>query len=159
MSSRPSANRVEVFFTATLHPSTQQGTKQNRTHQTTNPHARHHHNQTKNTKQGESRMRTPTYLAAELRLPTNWLDYTILGIYFVVVLGIGFAAPPVGEAPPGLLPVRALPPRLDPRARFLFGQPGAHRDPGHGGQQRPVRRLHRPLVLDRRHPRHGLSRP
>ncbi|MEU9913376.1 sodium:solute symporter family protein [Streptomyces sp. NPDC051001] len=33
-----------------------------------------------------------TYLAAELRLPTNWLDYTILGIYFVVVLGIGFAA-------------------------------------------------------------------
>ncbi|MEU9730540.1 sodium:solute symporter family protein [Streptomyces sp. NPDC048002] len=37
-------------------------------------------------------MQTPTYLAAELRLPTNWLDYTILGIYFVVVLGIGFAA-------------------------------------------------------------------
>lgn len=37
-------------------------------------------------------MHTPTHLAAELRLPTNWLDYTILGIYFVVVLGIGFAA-------------------------------------------------------------------
>ncbi|AZM61792.1 MULTISPECIES: sodium:solute symporter family protein [unclassified Streptomyces] len=37
-------------------------------------------------------MQTPTYLAAELRLPTNWLDYSILGIYFVVVLGIGFAA-------------------------------------------------------------------
>ncbi|RZU15233.1 sodium:solute symporter family protein [Streptomyces sp. BK239] len=45
-------------------------------------------------------MRIPMYpvhpaaapLAAELRLPTNWLDYTILGIYFVVVLGIGFAA-------------------------------------------------------------------
>ncbi|WP_405881898.1 sodium:solute symporter family protein [Streptomyces sp. NBC_01384] len=51
-------------------------------------------------------MPTPTYLAdgpthlangsarlaAELRLPTNGLDYTILGIYFVVVLGIGFAA-------------------------------------------------------------------
>lgn len=33
-----------------------------------------------------------TYMAAELRLPTNWLDYMILGIYFVVVLGIGFAA-------------------------------------------------------------------
>ncbi|MFE2538216.1 sodium:solute symporter family protein [Streptomyces sp. NPDC059371] len=33
-----------------------------------------------------------TLLAAELRLPTNALDYTILGIYFVVVLGIGFAA-------------------------------------------------------------------
>lgn len=31
-------------------------------------------------------------MAAELRLPTNWLDYMILGIYFVVVLGIGFAA-------------------------------------------------------------------
>ncbi|MFI9614897.1 sodium:solute symporter family protein [Streptomyces sp. NPDC052023] len=37
-------------------------------------------------------METPTYLSAELRLPTNWLDYTLLGIYFVVVLGIGFAA-------------------------------------------------------------------
>ncbi|GAA5211469.1 sodium:solute symporter family protein [Streptomyces thinghirensis] len=37
-------------------------------------------------------MHTPTHLAAELRLPTNWLDYSILGIYFVVVLGIGFAA-------------------------------------------------------------------
>ncbi|GAB2950538.1 sodium:solute symporter family protein [Streptomyces pseudoechinosporeus] len=42
-------------------------------------------------------MQTPTnlppiYLAQELRLPTNWLDYTILAIYFVVVLGIGFAA-------------------------------------------------------------------
>ncbi|MGW6904948.1 sodium:solute symporter family protein [Streptomyces sp. NPDC054940] len=35
---------------------------------------------------------SPTHLAAELRLPTNWLDYTLLGIYFVVVLGIGFAA-------------------------------------------------------------------
>ncbi|MET9256672.1 sodium:solute symporter family protein [Streptomyces sp. NPDC048182] len=33
-----------------------------------------------------------TYLAAALRLSTNWLDYTLLGIYFVVVLGIGFAA-------------------------------------------------------------------
>ncbi|MEU9283736.1 sodium:solute symporter family protein [Streptomyces sp. NPDC048275] len=33
-----------------------------------------------------------THLAAELRLPTNGLDYAILGIYFVVVLGIGFAA-------------------------------------------------------------------
>ncbi|MGW3954457.1 sodium:solute symporter family protein [Streptomyces sp. NPDC004752] len=35
---------------------------------------------------------TPTSPAAGLRLPTNWLDYTILAIYFVVVLGIGFAA-------------------------------------------------------------------
>ncbi|MFE5137642.1 sodium:solute symporter family protein [Streptomyces fagopyri] len=33
-----------------------------------------------------------THLAEGLRLPTNGLDYTILGIYFVVVLGIGFAA-------------------------------------------------------------------
>ncbi|MER6630044.1 sodium:solute symporter family protein [Streptomyces sp. NPDC000987] len=41
-------------------------------------------------------MQTPTdaatELAAALRLPTNALDYTILGIYFAVVLGIGFAA-------------------------------------------------------------------
>ncbi|MET7436944.1 sodium:solute symporter family protein [Streptomyces sp. NPDC005496] len=33
-----------------------------------------------------------TYLAEGLRLPTNGLDYAILAIYFVVVLGIGFAA-------------------------------------------------------------------
>ncbi|MFD5075860.1 sodium:solute symporter family protein [Streptomyces sp. NPDC058371] len=37
-------------------------------------------------------MQSPTYLAEGLRLPTNGLDYTILAIYFVVVLGIGFAA-------------------------------------------------------------------
>ncbi len=37
-------------------------------------------------------MQNPTYQAAGLRLPTNGLDYTILGIYFAVVLGIGFAA-------------------------------------------------------------------
>ncbi|MEU8588332.1 sodium:solute symporter family protein [Streptomyces sp. NPDC048664] len=37
-------------------------------------------------------METATHLAAGLRLPTNGLDYTILGIYFAVVLGIGFAA-------------------------------------------------------------------
>lgn len=35
---------------------------------------------------------SPTYLAQGLRLPTNGLDYAILAIYFVVVLGIGFAA-------------------------------------------------------------------
>ncbi|MFJ9414518.1 sodium:solute symporter family protein [Streptomyces sp. NPDC101227] len=33
-----------------------------------------------------------TTLAEGLRLPTNGLDYTILAIYFVIVLGIGFAA-------------------------------------------------------------------
>ncbi|RDG33261.1 sodium:solute symporter family protein [Streptomyces corynorhini] len=33
-----------------------------------------------------------SYLAEGLRLPTNGLDYTILAIYFIVVLGIGFAA-------------------------------------------------------------------
>ncbi len=32
------------------------------------------------------------YLAAGLRLPTNALDYTILILYFAVVLGVGFAA-------------------------------------------------------------------
>lgn len=38
-------------------------------------------------------MRNPGYPAtAEPRLPTDWLDHTILAIYFVVVLGTGFAA-------------------------------------------------------------------
>ncbi|MCC3772101.1 sodium:solute symporter family protein [Streptomyces sp. UNOC14_S4] len=31
-------------------------------------------------------------LAEGLRLPVDWLDYTILALYFAVVLGIGFAA-------------------------------------------------------------------
>ncbi|MEE1938496.1 sodium:solute symporter family protein [Streptomyces sp. TRM 70361] len=31
-------------------------------------------------------------LAQDLRLPTNALDYAILGVYFLVVLGVGFAA-------------------------------------------------------------------
>ncbi|MGK5448480.1 sodium:solute symporter family protein [Streptomyces radiopugnans] len=35
----------------------------------------------------------PSYqLAQDLRLPTNALDYTILAVYFLVVLGVGFAA-------------------------------------------------------------------
>ncbi|WP_329317276.1 sodium:solute symporter family protein [Streptomyces sp. NBC_01262] len=34
----------------------------------------------------------PLHLADDLRLPVNVLDYAILAIYFVVVLGIGFAA-------------------------------------------------------------------
>lgn len=33
-----------------------------------------------------------THLAEGLRLPTNALDYTLLGIYFAVILGIGIAA-------------------------------------------------------------------
>jgi SSS family solute:Na+ symporter len=34
----------------------------------------------------------PTPLAAELRLPANWLDYCLLAIYFLFVLGVGFLA-------------------------------------------------------------------
>ncbi|MGK5499339.1 sodium:solute symporter family protein [Streptomyces sp. URMC 125] len=34
----------------------------------------------------------PQQLAQDLRLPTNALDYAILAIYFLVVLGVGFAA-------------------------------------------------------------------
>ncbi|MTE19408.1 sodium/solute symporter [Streptomyces sp. TRM43335] len=34
----------------------------------------------------------PHQLAQDLRLPTNALDYAILAIYFLVVLGVGFAA-------------------------------------------------------------------
>jgi SSS family solute:Na+ symporter len=34
----------------------------------------------------------PTLLAAELRLPANWLDYGLLAVYFLFVLGVGFLA-------------------------------------------------------------------
>src|SRR3954471_14488639 len=32
------------------------------------------------------------FAASDVRLDTNWLDFAILGVYFVVVLGVGFIA-------------------------------------------------------------------
>ena len=51
-------------------------------------------------------------MGASLRLDMNWLDYSLLAVYFAVVLGIGFAAKrsvnsswtsscPGGPCPPG----------------------------------------------------------
>ena len=60
---------------------------------------------------------------------------------------------------PRLLPLRPLAAGLDHRTGLHLGQPRRAGDPGHGRQRRAVRRLHRPLLLDRRDPGHGLPRP
>ena len=67
-----------------------------------------------------------------VRLDTNAADYAILAIYFVAVLGIGFAAKPVHQDQPRLLPVGALAAGLDHRPGVHLGQPRRARDPGHG---------------------------
>ena len=43
-----------------------------------------------------------------LRLNLGWLDYVLVAIYFVFVLGIGFIARQPDLDQPGLLPVRPL---------------------------------------------------
>lgn len=65
----------------------------------------------------------------------------------------------LGQDQPRLLPLRPLTARLDHRPRLHLRQPRRDRDPGDGREQRAVRRLHRALVLDRRHPRHGVPGP
>ena len=59
---------------------------------------------------------------------------------------------------PRLLPLGPLAAGVDHRPGVHLGQPRRARDPRHGGQRRAVRRLHRPLLLGRRDPGHGLPR-
>ena len=80
---------------------------------------------------------------AESRLDTNVVDYAILAIYFVVVLGVGFAAQALHQDQPRLLPVGALAAGLDHRPGVHLGQPGRDRGARHGRQRRAVRRRRR----------------
>ena len=64
--------------------------------------------------------------------------------------------PDVGQDRHRLLPLRAVAARLDHRVGLRRRQPRRAGDPRHGGQRRPVRRRHRPLLLDRRRPGDGL---
>ena len=75
----------------------------------------------------------------DVRLDTNWLDYAILFIYFVVVLGIGFAAKRyIKTSLDYFLSGRSLPAWITGLA-FVSANLGATRDPRHGRQRRAVR--------------------
>ena len=87
-----------------------------------------------------------------LRLHPSTIDYVILAIYFVVVLGIGFVARLCDQDRPRLLPLRPLAAGVDHRPGVHRRQPRRARDPRPGGQRRPVRRPGGPLLLDRRGP-------
>ena len=93
-----------------------------------------------------------------MRLDINWLDYAILGCYFLVVLGIGWLAQAQHQDQPRLLAVRPRAARVGHRPRVRRGEPRRPRDPGHGRQRRAVRDRHGALLLGRRRPGDGLPR-
>src|SRR3954469_19810783 len=104
------------------------------------------------------------------RLDVNWIDYGILAAYFVVVLGVGFAARRYIKTsldyflsgrslPPGMPGPALLSAPVDHRARVHLGQPRPHRGARHGRQRGAVRLRHVQLLLDRRDPGHGVPRP
>jgi hypothetical protein len=77
------------------------------------------------------------------------LDYVIIAIYFVTVLGVGFLARSLIKTDLDFfLSGRSLPAWITGLA-FIAANLGA----------RAVRRGDRPLLLDRRDPGHGLPRP
>ena len=72
----------------------------------------------------------------DVRLDTNWLDYTILLTYFLVVLGVG-SPRSATSGRPRLLPVGPLAARMDHRVRVHLGQPrrdGGARQAANGAQ-------------------------
>src|SRR5450631_3315262 len=82
-----------------------------------------------------------------LRLHPAIIDYVIIGIYFVVVLGIGFIARlAIKTDLDFFLSGRSLPAWITGLA-FIAANLGRARDPSPGGQRRPVRRCRRPLLL------------
>ena len=93
-----------------------------------------------------------------LRLHVNWFDYTILAIYFTLVITIGvIARRAVATSEDFLLSGRSLPAWVTGLA-FISANLGRDRDPGHGRERRPVRPADRALLLDRRGPGHGVPR-
>ena len=94
----------------------------------------------------------------DLRLDTNVADYLILVIYFVVVLGIGFAAKRyIKTSLDYFLSGRSLPAWITGLA-FISANLGALEILGMAANGATVRRRDRPLLLDRRGPGDGLPR-
>ena len=104
--------------------------------------------------------RKPMLLSAatevELKLDLGVLDTTLLLIYFVFVIGIGFALKrAVTSSLDFFLSGRSLPAWVCGLGVHL-GEPRRDRDPRPVGQRRPVRRLGGALLLDRRDPGDGV---
>ena len=93
-----------------------------------------------------------------LRLHPSTVDYVILGIYFVVVLGIGFVARLAIKTDLDFFLSGPLAAGVDHRPGLHRRQPRRARDPRAGGQRRAVRHRHGPLLLARRGPGDGVPR-
>ena len=77
----------------------------------------------------------------DVRLDTNFVDYAIVATYFVVVLGVGFAAKRyIKSRLDHFLSGRSLPAWITGLA-FISANLG-----GHGGQRRAVRHRHGQLL-------------
>ena len=78
-----------------------------------------------------------------LRLDVNFIDYAIIAVYFVAVLGIGFAAKRYIKTSLDYF-LSGLAARLDHRARVHLGQPRRAGDPraGANGAQHGVATVH-----------------
>ena len=85
-----------------------------------------------------------------LRLNLGWLDYLLVAIYFVFVIGIGFIARSQISEQPGLLPLRPPTAGLGHRSGVHLGEPRRGRDHGYGRQRRRGRPVDHALLLDRR---------
>src|SRR6478609_2273292 len=103
---------------------------------------------------------TTTTLAAEnvLRLNLGWLDYVLVAIYFVFVLGIGLLArSQISTSLDFFLSGRRLA-RLGHRLGVRVRQSRRRRDHGNVGQRRPDRVVDDALLLDRRRARDAVPR-
>jgi len=100
-----------------------------------------------------------TPAAFSLWIDAGVLDYAIIAIRFVVVLGIGFGAKRLLKTDLDFfLSGRSLPAWIT-GLRLHSREPRRPRGPGDGRQRRAVRRGHGALLLDRPHPGDDLPRP
>ena len=84
------------------------------------------------------------------------IDYAILAIYVVFVIGIGFALKRYMKSSSDFLTSGPLDSGLGHGAGVHLGEPGRAGTGGHGRQRRQVRHRHLPFLLGRRHSGDGL---
>ena len=95
---------------------------------------------------------------ADVRLDMSLVDYALLIIYFVFVLGIGMVVRrSVKSSRTSSWPAGRLPAWIAGLA-FITANLGAIEILGFAAERGPVRLRERPLLLDRRDPRDGVPR-
>ena len=100
-------------------------------------------------------------LAADsaLRLDAQFVDFLLIALYFVFVLGISIIGSSCRLDQLGLLPFGSVAPRLGDRAGLHRGQPRCRRDHRHVRERRELRHPHQgALLLGRRRPRDAVPR-